>query len=72
MTKHYVLHAGGGIQSTTLHLMFVLEEIPQKLDYTIFPARVRATALPPPAIVAVAGPHNYAPSRANLNGVREL
>jgi hypothetical protein len=69
MTKHYVLHAGCGIQSTTLHLMFVLEEIPQKLDYTIFPD---TGAEPQPLyrhlqlLHSFAGPHNYAPSRANL------
>ena len=36
MTEYYVLNTGRGIQSTTLHLMFVVEEIPQQLDCAIF------------------------------------
>jgi hypothetical protein len=69
MKEHHVLQIGGGIPSTTLHLMFFLAEIPQKLDCTIFPD---TGAEPEPLyrhlelLHGVAGPYNYSASHANI------
>jgi len=69
MTKYHVLHAGGGIQSTTLHLMFVLGEIPLELDCAIFPdtgAESEPLYRHLHLLHSIAGPCNYASSRGNL------
>src|SRR5580658_9113818 len=69
MTEHHVLQIGGGIPSTTLHLMFFLAEIPQKLDCAIFPD---TGAEPEPLyrhlelLHSIAGPYNYSASHANI------
>ena len=69
MTEYYVLHAGGGIQSTTLHLMFVLWEIPQELDCTIF-ADTGSESEPLyrhlELLHTFAGPINYTARRGNV------
>jgi len=69
MTQYHVLHVGGGIQSTTLHLMFFLEEIPQALDSVIFPDTGAESA---PLyrhielLHSFAGPNNCTASRGDL------
>jgi hypothetical protein len=69
MTEYYVLNTGGGIQSTTLHLMFVLGEIPEKLDCAIF-AEAGAESEPLyrhlESLHRFAGPCTYTASRGNL------
>jgi hypothetical protein len=69
MTNYHVLHIGGGIPSTTLHLMFFLEEIPQELNCVIFPDTGEESA---PLyrhlelLHSFAGPNNYTAYRGNL------
>lgn len=70
MVEYNVLHVGGGIPSTVLHLMFFLNELKAlRLDCVIFPDTGAESA---PLyqhlelLHSFAGPYNYTASRGNL------
>ena len=71
MTEYHVFQVGGGVPSTTLHLMYYCEEIktPPEMDCVIF-ADTGAESKPLYAHVdllhSFAGPYNYTAKRGDL------